>query len=300
VSRPIARRGRRAAALALALLLALVVGACSGGAEPAPGGTPSSSAASTGPDSTEDTASSDDRTEPDSAGDLEPPQRWACYDLTYDEALAPTSDRDPVPCASRHTAVTYAVGELDAVVAGHLLAVDSARVRRQVATVCPDTFARFVGGSEDDRRLSMLRPVWFTPTVEQSDLGASWYRCDVTLLAGDGELGAVSGRMRGVLDRPEARERYALCGTAAPGSSDFARVPCSAEHRWRAVDVVSFEARTYPGVEAVRAAGEQPCQNAGASASGGSLDYEWGYEWPTAEQWRAGQTYGICWARAAD
>ena len=27
-----------------------------------------------------------------------------------------------------------------------------------------------------------------------------------------------------------------------------------------------------------------------------ALDYEWGYEWPTAEQWAAGQTYGRCWA----
>ena len=27
-----------------------------------------------------------------------------------------------------------------------------------------------------------------------------------------------------------------------------------------------------------------------------ALDYEWGYEWPTADQWAAGQNYGRCWA----
>ena len=29
-----------------------------------------------------------------------------------------------------------------------------------------------------------------------------------------------------------------------------------------------------------------------------ALDYEWGYEWPTADQWAARQTYGRCWAPA--
>ena len=26
------------------------------------------------------------------------------------------------------------------------------------------------------------------------------------------------------------------------------------------------------------------------------LDFRWGYEWPTLEQWRAGKRYGVCWA----
>jgi len=28
------------------------------------------------------------------------------------------------------------------------------------------------------------------------------------------------------------------------------------------------------------------------------LNYRWGYEWPTEQQWQAGQHYGICWAPA--
>ena len=28
----------------------------------------------------------------------------------------------------------------------------------------------------------MLRTVWFTPSVEESDAGANWYRCDVVAL----------------------------------------------------------------------------------------------------------------------
>lgn len=223
------------------------------------------------------------------------PRKRACYQLAYDAALAPTSDADPVPCGSPHTALTYHVGPLDAVVAGHLLAVDSQHVRDQVAATCPERFARFVGGSAEDRALSMLRPVWFTPTVEQADAGASWYRCDVVALAGNERLAPLTGRLAGALDRDASRGRYAMCGTAEPGTPRFERVICSAEHSWRAVATVPIEGERYPGVRAVRRAGEDPCRDAGAEAADDALDYEWGYEWPTAAQWAAGQHHGICW-----
>jgi hypothetical protein len=224
------------------------------------------------------------------------PREGACHRLDYTEAIAPTAPAASVPCGRPHTSTTYAVGELDTVVDGHLLAVDSARVRTQVAATCPDRFAAYVGGTVEDRRLSMLRPVWFTPTVEQSDAGASWFRCDVVALAGDEELAPLGDDLKGALDRGDDRDRYAMCGTAAPGTADFERVICSADHSWRAVATVPFDGDDYPGVEAVRSAGDEPCKDAGAAAADGALDYQWGYEWPTAAQWKAGQTYGLCWA----
>ncbi|MFC6341586.1 hypothetical protein ACFP8W_06325, partial [Nocardioides hankookensis] len=68
------------------------------------------------------------------------------------------------------------------------------------------------------------------------------------------------------------------------------------DHSWRAVATVPFDGERYPGVEKVRSAGDGPCQDAGADAADGDLDYKWGYEWPTAQQWQAGQHYGLCWA----
>ena len=40
------------------------------------------------------------------------------------------------------------------------------------------------------------------------------------------------------------------------------------------------------------------CRNieAARAIASDALDYEWGYEWPTKEQWQAGQTFGRCWA----
>lgn len=272
----------------LVLAGALLLAGCSDGAEPE---TPRRSTS----ESASGAASQPGSVTPTRSAVATPPDR-ACYRLDFAEAVSPTVEVASSPCSGPHTSMTFAVGALDVVVDGHLLAVDSARVRRQVARTCPERFAAFVGGTTQDQRLSMLKPVWFTPTVEESDAGASWYRCDVVALAAEERLAPLSGRLQGVLGRADGRDRYGMCGTAEPGTPRFRRVICSASHTWRAIATVPFEQARYPGVAVVRAAGEEPCRDAGAGASGGRLDYTWGYEWPTAAQWRAGQRYGLCWA----
>lgn len=269
--------------LAAALLALLLLGACTGSDEPE--AAPSPSPSSSSPDAT-----------PTRAAPVEPPVDRACYRLMYDDAVAPTSSARPTSCAKPHTSVTFLVGELDTAVDGHLLAVDSQRVQRQVASACPARLARFVGGTVEQRRLSMLRAVWFTPTVEESDEGANWFRCDVIAVAADGALAPLAGPLAGVLGTESGRERYAMCGTAEPGTAAFERVICSADHAWRAIAIVPFEVADHPGDRRVRAAGEAPCQEAGRAVADDPLNYSWSYERPTREQWNAGQTYGICWA----
>lgn len=224
------------------------------------------------------------------------PQVGACYRLAFEAAVAPTVDAEPVGCQQPHTSETVAVGTVDAVVDGHLLAIDSAHVQAQVAATCPRRLSRFVGGTPRNLRLSMIRPVWFTPTVEESDEGADWFRCDAVLLAGAEELADIRGSLKGALDRPAPREEHAMCGTAAPDAKNFERVPCSARHSWRAIDVVTFRPGNYPGERTVRAAGGTQCEDAGAEVAEDPLDFQWGYEWPTREQWQMGQTFGRCWA----
>ena len=105
--------------------------------------------------------------------------------------------------------------------------------------------------------------------------------------------------MKGVLGTEAGRERYGMCGTAEPGAPDFARVLCSTEHTWRAVQVVDLApgrgTAAYPGEDAARARGQEPCEAAGRRAAEDPLDFTWGYEWPDAQQWAAGQRHGLCW-----
>lgn len=272
--------------VALALAVTLALAGCSGDdSEPTPdaGSSGTSSAAEPTPTPT-----------PAQAAPV--PRERACYAYGYAAAVSPIARGKPVSCDRTHTAITFAVGELDTLVDGHLVSVDSDRVQRQVAQACPRAFEKFVGGSEEDRRLSMLRAIWFTPSLPQSDAGANWYRCDAVAIAADEKLAPLVGRLQGVLSRPEAAGRFAMCGTAEPGTDGFRRVICSAKHAWRALSTVDIAGRAYPGVAKARAAGQEECQDVASAAADDPLNYEWGYEWPTQQQWRAGQRYGICWS----
>lgn len=287
-----------AGALAGVLLLA----GCGGGSdEPSDAGSPSPSASSVEPSSPAPSVS--DQEGGTSAADpaaVDRPEPQTCYPLAFDDALAPTSEVGPTECSAEHTSRTFAVGDLDLVVDGHLLAVDSQRAQAQPAEQCPPRLAEFLGGSEDDLRLSVLRAVWFSPTVEQSDEGASWYRCDVIALAEQGELLPLSGRLEGLFSRPDAAAAYRLCATAEPGTDGFGRVPCSADDAsWRAIATVPLaDTEEYPGEEQVSGAGDGVCEDAARDAASDPLNFRFGYEYPTAEQWDAGQRYGVCWTPA--
>ncbi len=226
-----------------------------------------------------------------------PPAEGACYRLGFEDATEPTSDRRPVRCTGRHTARTYFVGRLDTVVDGHLLAVDSRAAQEQVRAACPRRLASFLGGSREERRLSRLRPVWFSPTIEQADLGASWFRCDVVALGRGHTLAPLPPRPRGILDRPAALDVVGLCGTAAPGAAGFERTICSRRHSWQALATIDIDGPDrYPGRARVRRAGEGRCRDLVRRASGSPDRFRYGWEWPTREQWREGQRFGYCWA----
>ncbi|WP_148612848.1 septum formation family protein [Nocardioides rubriscoriae] len=280
------RRQSAATALAAALVsvgASGVLAGCSGDdPTPAPTATPTPSATPT-------------PTPPPRATPVTVPADDACYRLTYRQAVSPTNGESPVPCTAPHTAQTYQVGRIDNVVGGHLLAVDSDRVQKDVAQTCPAALGAVVGGTLQDQRLSMLRSVWFTPSLEQAGKGAAWYRCDVVALAGAEDLLDVRGSLAGVLDTPAGRDRYGMCGTASPAARTFERVPCSAPHTWRAFSVIALDPGRYPGAPAVDDTGAA-CEDAAAGVAADPLDYEWAYEGPDAEQWAAGQTFVRCWA----
>jgi len=271
---------------ALLLLVLVAVGCSSGLEEPTSSPTPSATTPTTSP------------SEPLTRARKPPPAPavGSCYRLSYEQAVAPTARVPSAPCRDGHTAVTFHVGRLERVVDGRLLAVDARRLQEQVSSTCPRLLPEHVGGTEEQRRLSMLRSVWFTPTLQQSDAGADWFRCDAVALARPSQLLELSGSLSGVLDTQEGRDRVGMCGTAEPGTEGFERVACALPHSWRTLRTVALPGPDYPGGSAAQQAGEEPCTAAARATAPDPLDFQWGYEFPTAEQWAGGQTYGICWA----
>lgn len=285
-----------------AVVVAVVLTGCTSG-DPTSEAPPSDTASSVAPSTASPPAASEaaaGATPPPTTlpAAARPPRENACYDLDFTEATSPTHTEKPVSCRRPHTSRTFYVGRLDTVVDGHLLAVDSELAQDQVREACPRRLARYVGGSARDQRLSRLEAVWFSPTLEQSDQGASWFRCDVVGLSRGGRLAPLPDRqLKGLLSRPEALDEVGLCGTAEPGSPGFDRVICSERHSWRAVTTIDMPGgRTYPGAATLRDAGEDTCRDFVREASGSPEEFRYGWEWPTRAQWRDGQRYGFCWA----
>lgn len=277
------------AALATA---ALVAGCTSGGGGEGAG--PATGSPASSPD-----GSSTSATAPVEATPPPAPAAKACYRYTFRQLGRTSNDNDPVPCTDDHDAQTIYVGRLDLVVDGHRLAVDADRVRAQMARTCPRRMAAHLGGSAEDRNLSRFAVVWFGPTPQQAEQGADWFRCDLVAIAAQDRLQPLPARPRvaGVLDRDRALATYGLCGTAEPGTSGFARVICDRRHSWRAIATIPLAGgKRFPGVPRVRNAGDDACRDRAASQAQDPLSFEYGWEWPTKDQWDRGQRYGFCWA----
>lgn len=227
------------------------------------------------------------------------PPAYGCYALSYAEALDATTDAKPVDCSKPHTVRTFHVGESDTVTSGgHLLAIDSDKVRDQLAEECPQRFAAYVGGSSEQRRLSMLSTTWFGPTLEQSDEGQSWFRCDLIALASEGKLARLGGKLGKVLDTAAGRDRWGRCATAKPGTKGAHQTLCSTNDAWRAVatvDVKPAAKGAFPGARAAADAGGS-CEDRVRALASDKLSFSWGWTPPTKAQWKAGQRYGFCWA----
>jgi hypothetical protein len=224
------------------------------------------------------------------------PATGSCHALTVREATDPVDAGRAVPCGRRHTSVTVKVGEVDPVVDGHLLAIDSRTVRAQIEDACPDTPGAYLGGDQTTKRLSRFEVVWFSPSLEQADAGANWYRCDIVAVRSDGRLLTLPTKLKGVLDQAGALDRFGTCGTAtAPTARGFERVVCSEPHRSRAISVVDLPKDARYRDKGVEADANTTCKAAAAAKAKGDLKYTWTFEWPTRAQWAAGQRYGYCW-----
>ncbi len=253
-------------------------------------------------DDGESTTASTPRPSPSTTSATPPasvPQVGSCHALSVSEATDPVDATGPVPCRRPHTSVTIKVGELSPVADGHLLAVDSETVRAQIAKACPRSPGAYLGGDQQAQRLSRFEVVWFTPSLEQADAGANWYRCDVVAVRSEGQLLQLPARLKGVLDQDGALDRFGTCGTAAPDARIFDRVVCSQRHTWRAVDAIDLPKSARYLAKDVAATADAACKDVAAQRADGELTYTWSFEWPTRPQWAAGQRYGYCWVPEA-
>ena len=223
-----------------------------------------------------------------------PPKVGECYALTYKQTLEGTSNVPPVPCKEKHTTVTIFVGTFDPIQDGHLLAVDSDEVQAQIAATCPSKIGDWVGGSEDDQRLSRFKATWFSPTLKEADSGADWFRCDLVVKRGETSLDTIT-RTKGALDDSAALDSLGTCGTADPGAKAFQAVACAEPHAWRAVSVIELaEDARYLGTGTQKVS-DDACKAEAQQRATDPLEIKWSFQWPKEDAFNEGQRYGLCW-----
>ncbi len=247
-------------------------------------------------DSTPSASSSPTPTETTPPPDPGPrPKVGECHLLSFGQAVAVVGRTEAVKCRRKHTAETYFVGRLElGTKAGHVRRVDSRAAQRQARSTCSARLPQHLGRTPRELRLTMAQSVWFTPSPKRAEAGADWFRCDVVVVAAPQRLLVLPRRTKGWGDAPVV----AMCATAAPGTKAFTRVGCGAKHAWEAVSTVDIPGKELPTKAAVADRMEGPCGDAARSRADDPLDFTWSQESPTAEQWDAGQRYGICWVPA--
>ena len=193
--------------------------------------------------------------------------------LAYEDALAPTIGQKPVPLQR-------------AAHRGHLLrrplrrgpARSTARgSHRSCRPSCPQRFATFAGGTLEDRRLSLLRTVWFTPTIEQAALGARWYSCVALALRDNQHLAVLAHGSPARSTRPRAAPTTACAAPPSPAppasSSASARRPTRGR---RCAPSASGRAATRASPRSGKPA-QTICKDAGRAVASDPLNYRWSY-----------------------
>src|SRR3954447_26238288 len=115
--------------------------------------------------------------DPAQVDSVEPPATGACRVLTPDDAEQPSNASRVVDCADRHTAETFAVGQLPEELKDS--AYDAQELVAYAYQTCSAEFEEFLGGDESTVMRAVVSWVWFRPSKKAWDKGARWYRCDV-------------------------------------------------------------------------------------------------------------------------
>jgi hypothetical protein len=225
-----------------------------------------------------------------------PPKLGACRVLKPADVNQSSNGTPTVPCTASHTAQTFAIGSFPAGVAGDK--PDDHALGAYIYPRCQRRFERFLGADDSLVLRSTVTWAWFRPSSGAWDKGARWWRCDAV---GGGAQSksflTLPTSAKGILlGRPN--DRWMLCADG-PTVSGSEKVPCSQKHTWRAVTtiVLGKPEDDYPGDRLVEVRTRDYCSDSVGAWLSYPVDYDYGYTWFHAAEWKAGNRRSVCWAQ---
>jgi hypothetical protein len=244
-------------------------------------------------------ANSDPNVDPHQVDAVETPELGACRLLKPDEVAEPSNASRTVDCSEKHTAQTFAVGELPETFASADYGDDA--MGAFAYQTCSSKFQRFLGGDESLVMRTVVSWAWFRPSEAAWEKGARWYRCDIV---GGGEQSEEYAELpetaEGLLSgRPNDRWMVCVAGDTVAGSP---KIPCTETHEWRAVTTIKLgeQEDTYPGDRVVEVTTRDFCSDSVGAWLNYPIDYDFGYTWFHEAEWQAGNRRSVCWAKTVE
>ncbi|WP_372734497.1 septum formation family protein [Nocardioides sp.] len=240
----------------------------------------------------------DPNIDPDQVDSMEMPEVGACRVLTPEDVAQRSNATVTVDCEDKHTAETFAVGELPSEL--HDVDYGSSALGAFAFETCGSKFEEFTGADESLVMRTVVSWAWFRPSEKAWDNGARWYRCDVV---GGGEQSKryldLPASTRGLLSgRP--KDRWLVCVNGETVES-APKIPCTEPHVWRAVTTIKLgqPADPYPGDRLVEVRTRDFCSDSVGAWLGYPPSYDFGYTWFHEAEWKAGNRRSVCWAKTA-
>ncbi len=238
--------------------------------------------------------------DPDQVDSTEVPKVGACRMLTPADVEQPANATRTVDCDEKHTAETFAVGELPDEF--EEVGYNDGEVGDYAYRTCTKKFEKFLGATDESLVLrTIVSWAWFRPSESAWDDGARWYRCDVV----GGNAASETYRplpqtAKGLLiGRPD--DRWLVCA-AGETVADGEKVPCAQDHDWRAATTIKLgePEDSYPGDEVVASRTKAFCANSIKAWLNYPARFEYAYTHFHEAEWQAGNRRSVCWAKTSE
>ena len=240
----------------------------------------------------------DGNADPSQLDSVEPPELGACRVLTPEDVDQRSNASRTVDCESRHTAETFAVGELPADL--HDVDYESEELGAFAYETCSERFESFLGADESLVMRTVMSWAWFRPSEAAWEAGARWYRCDVV---GGGPQSKrfveLPTTARGLLEG-KPKDKWLVCVNGDSVQS-APKIPCTEPHVWRAVTTIKLgqPEDPFPGDRLVEVTTRDYCSDSVGAWLGYPPEYDFGYTWFHEAEWKAGNRRSVCWAKTS-
>jgi len=238
--------------------------------------------------------------DPDQVDSTEIPDLGACRTLTPADVEQPANATRTVDCKDRHTAETFAIGDLPDEFDD--VEYDDPAVGTYAYKTCTKKFEKFLGAADESLVLrTIVSWAWFRPSEKAWDDGARWYRCDVIGgNATNAEYRSLPPTTKGLLvGRPD--DRWLVCAVGATVAQGE-KVPCSRAHDWRAATTIKLgePGDTYPGDRVVASRTKAFCAISIKAWLNYPAQFEYAYTHFHEAEWQAGNRRSVCWAKTSE